>query len=513
MRRIAVALFALATLPLFGIPSNHDLAADYDAALEMKHVASDALKLYDALGQVQETPTESVPLGVVHAAAERDTDDAALQAVLKTMTALVAAGEGDTESYKEQVAQIRKLTTNAPLLKQLDLSGILVPCTVCRGDLRCDDCRGTGKCPTCKGRKFVQEKRSASTSSRSSLSSSLSSSTTRKRCTACNASGVCRTCKGKPKNCSTCSSTGRIPDSEQVHIRISQLARQARNHLEKVLENEIATRTQSEVVAEVLRKTKPVAAPAPALALLNELPAEAVSAIQWSQVEVLKTKLNAMLAEAEANSAEKESLRRDVRAAIASAQRLPDPVKGMEKLLALPTEKAWDADILEEVSGEIKIAFDGLLSAARKQQDLEIEHAQSRVETVASVSDPQTRYVQAGAVLDDLPEAPNSKVLKAYAKETGRTELTRLFSDTRLDDLRARLEKMRSQAETELVEAEKGSPWWIWAAVGGGGLVLLLALISIVQAALAKKAEAERKARQRAAIDSIRSTFAHRRGK
>lgn len=304
-----------------------------------------------------------------------------------------------------------------------------------------------------------------------------------------------------------------MPDPEQVNIRIAQLARQARNHLETVLKDEIAARTQSAAVAEVLRKTKPVAAPAAALALLNELPAEAVAAVQWSQVEALKTKLQAMIAEAESNSAEKESQRREVRAAIASAQRLSDPVKGMEKLLALPEESPRDAEILEALAGEIQTAFDGLLSAARKQQDLEIEHVLSRVETVEAVSDPQTRYTQADAVLNDLPAALESKVLVAYAKETGRTELARLFSDTRLDDLRERLETVRSQAEAELAEAEKGSPWWIWAAVGGGALVLLLAGVSIVQSILAKRAEAARKARQKAAIDSIRSTFAHRRGR
>lgn len=514
MRRIVFALFALAALPLFAIPGNHDLAADYDAALEMVYAESEALKLYDALAQVQEAPDDSVALGLIHAAAERDSGDAALQAVLKTVTALAAAGEGESDSYKAQVAQIRTLTSTAPLLKQLDLSGILVPCTVCRGDLRCDACRGTGKCPTCKGRKFVQEKRSASGSSRSTLSTSLSaSSTARKRCADCTASGICRTCRGKPKSCSACSSTGRMPDPEQIAIRISRLACQARNHLETVLKDEIAARTQSEAVAGVLRKAKPVAAPAPALALLNELPAEAVSAVQWSQVEVLKTKLAAMLAEADANSARMESQRRDLRAAIAAAQRLSDPVKGLEKLLALPAETSWDAAVLEALAGEIKIAFDGLLSAARKQQDLEFDHALSRVEAVEALPDPQTRYDQAGAVLDDLPEALHSRVLVAYAKDAGRSELSRLFSDTRLNDLRNRLERVRSQAETELVEAEKGTPWWIGAAVGGGGLAVLLAIVSIVQAALAKRAEAERKARQKAALDSIRNTFAHRRGR
>lgn len=514
MRRTVSLLFALLALPLAALPDNHDLAPDYDAALEIVHVPGETLKLRDALDRLQADPADLVSLEAVTAAAARDGEDAALQAVLRSVTALTAAAAGETARYRETVAQVRSLSANAQLLNLLDLSGILVPCTVCAGNLRCGDCRGTGKCPVCKGRKFVQEKRSASTASRSTLSSSLSvSSPARKRCAACTASGVCRTCRGKPKTCPACSSTGRMPDPEQIAVRVSQLARHACTHLEATLQDELAARTQSAAVADALQQAKPLAEPEEALAVLTALPAEAVAAVQWSQVEALKVKLQTMIAEAEDASAEKEAQRRELRAAIAEAQRLSDPVKGMEKLLLLPEEKPWDAAVLSGVGGELKTAFDGLLSAARKQQELELEHAQSRVETAEALPDPQTRYTQAGAVLDDLPGVPESKLLTAHAKETGRTELARLFSDTRIADLRLRLERLRTQAGTELAEAEKGTPWWVWAAVGGGALVLLLAVVSIVQSVCAKRAEAERKARQRAAIESIRRTFAHRRGK
>ncbi|HIV09223.1 MAG TPA: hypothetical protein IAC79_03825, partial [Candidatus Spyradenecus faecavium] len=98
------------------------------------------------------------------------------------------------------------------------------------------------------------------------------------------------------------------------------------------------------------------------------------------------------------------------------------------------------------------------------------------------------------------------------AKANRNTALTNLLEDDALDDLRTRLNAIRAKAQTTVqAEAEEGTAWWIWVAVGLGALIVLYVLLSLVQGIFAKRAEAERKAKQRAALESVRNTMAHRR--
>ena len=167
-----------------------------------------------------------------------------------------------------------------------------------------------------------------------------------------------------------------------------------------------------------------------------------------------------------------------------------------------------DCDALPEA----KTAFDGLLAAARTRQEAQAEALGDRISAIAALSLPADRVAQAEACLSDWPSVALPKALRDYAKAEGLEALTRLEKASALEDLRARLETLRAAAAKAQAEAEAKPAWWVWVGGGAAALVALYALWAIVQGALERRAEAVRKARQRAAIESIRNTFSHRRG-
>ena len=215
-----------------------------------------------------------------------------------------------------------------------------------------------------------------------------------------------------------------------------------------------------------------------------------------------------MVRQREDQSAEKESQRAALRNAIKAAQQKEDPLQGLTALIPLFEEYA-DCDALPEA----KTAFDGLLATAQSNLRLRNEALSDRINALASLSTPADRLVQAQALLRDWPEDDIPAALADYAKANRTPALDRLLKDKTLDTLHARAERIRREAEQTQAEAEEKPDWWIWAGAGVGGLIVLYALWSIIAGALERRAEAKRKAANRAAIDSIRNTFAHRRGR
>ena len=270
---------------------------------------------------------------------------------------------------------------------------------------------------------------------------------------------------------------------------------------------EIAAREQTGLLAEDVRKARGIADPKEALDFLASLPPERVKAAQWSQVAVVRADLEAIVKAREATSAEKVSERTALREAVRLAQQKADPIQGMEALLKVFDSFA-DCDALPEA----KTAFDGLVAAAQAAQRMRVEALGDRIATIAAISDPADKLAQVQACLSDWPEKRTSKALLAYAKANRHTALERLLEDDALDTLRARIERLRKEAEQVQTEAAEKPAWWVWVAIGVGALAVLYVVASALQSFLAARAEAKRKAANRAAIDSIRNTFAHRRG-
>lgn len=510
--RLPFAALALClALPLHAVPAGADrLREDFRAAIAAPCPETPALALYDALGRLQARPDAAVDLQSVRLAVGQ-LKDPVLTPFFDTLVTLNAAAEGDGARFRRGAARVRATVDSAALLRLLDFSDATTLCPDCRGKLRCDACGGTLKCAACKGNGFTIRRASAGlgTADRRTLGGSLrdgAKNSLRVPCARCDGSGKCPACKGVPIVCGTCDTTGRLPDAAQAASRVGALAGQMRDAVAAKYAEALAAREQTRLLADELRKASGIGDPAEALAFLDALPAERAKAAQWPLLGAIRRDLEAIVQERAANDDAKVRAREALRAAIREAQGKSDPVKGLAAL-AEAIEAQADCDALPEA----KTAFDGLLASARQQARQRREALSERLGMVASLTAPQDRLAQAERLLADWPEPTREAGLLAYAKDNRLTALQNLLEDDALDSLRARVEATRDQALAELRETEEpGVAWWVWVASGVGALVVLYALLAAVQAFFARRAEAEREARRRAAMDSVRKTFAHR---
>lgn len=497
MKRLCLALLAcVAAVAAYATP----LSNLYREAAALPLPTSPRLEAYDAATALATKPDASADWATLQQALEGNTLPPNGALLAETLLALNAAADGDLERYKARAIALKAKTTSATLRKAVDLTDLLVPCPACGGKVTCSTCKGTQQCATCKGRgTFIKN---------SSGGKTLSLGTTQRvRCTTCSGSGKCPACKGRPATCKHCNGGGKMPDAEQLSARIAQLAGQLQAHLATQFKDDLTAREQSALLAGELKQAQAIPDPTEALAFLNALPPERVAAIQWSSVGALRANLEATLAEARERSAAQANQRAALRGAIAQAQRAADPLQGMIQLLPC-FEQFASCDALPE----LRTAFDGLLASAKAQRRLQQEALEAQVGALARLqAQPALLLDQANALLADWPEAAAPKALRDYAQRANHTELTAFLKANPFDSLRADLERWRQKAERLQTEAEAGPAWWIWAGIGVGGLFLLYLLYAAISTVLARKAERERQARQRAALESIRSTMARRR--
>lgn len=509
-----VALALCLALPLAAAPAGAErLRGDFRDAIAATYPETPGLALYDALGRLQAKPDSAVDLQAVRQAVGQ-LEDPTLTPFFDALVTLNAAAEGDGALFRRGLARVRAGTESAALLNALDFSGAQTRCPDCRGELRCATCRGTLRCADCKGNGFTIRRATATQSlgggDRRTLGGSLragkGAGSLRVPCARCDGSGKCPACKGTPIVCTACGTTGKVPDPAQAESRVGALAGQMREAVAAGQAEAIEAREQTRLLADDLRKASAIGDPAEALAFLNALPAERAKAAQGSQLGTIRLDLESIVQARAANDSAKIRARETLRAAIRSAQGKSDPVKGLAAL-AVAIQAQPDCDALPEA----QTAFDGLLATARRQSAQRHEDLSKRLELIASLTAPQDRLAQAERLLADWPKPTREPKLLAYAKANRLTALQDLLEDDALGGLRGRVEATRDQALAELQTAEEeGSAWWVWVAAGLGALVALYALLAAVQAFFARRAEAERKARQRAAMESVRKTFSHR---
>ncbi|MGN0886683.1 MAG: hypothetical protein ACI4RT_06760 [Candidatus Spyradenecus sp.] len=498
MKRFVLAL--VTCLVALAAPAT-PLSELYREAAALQLPASSRLAAYDAATALAVKPDASADWATLQQTLEAGTlpENGALLA--ETLLALNAAAEGDLERYKARAIALKAKTTSATLRKAVDVTDLLAPCPECGGKATCTTCKGSLKCTTCKGRGTFTKSTSGG--------SSLSLNTTQKvRCAACKGSGKCSVCQGRALSCKHCNGNGKVPNVELVLARIAQLAGQLQAHLATQFKEDLTAREQSTLLAGELKQAQAIPDPAEALAFLNTLPPERVAAIQWSCVGALRANLEATLAEARERAAAKANQRAELRAEIAQAQRAATPLKGMVALLPL-FEKYAQCDALPE----LHTAFDGLFAAAKSQRRLQREGLEERVAALGRLqAQPALLLDQANALLADWPEADAPKPLRDYAKQAGRTDLSAFLDERPFENARTNLERARQKAERLQAEADSAGPaWWIWAGAGLGGLFVLYVLYAAINSFLAQKAERERQARQRAALESVRATMARRR--
>ena len=491
------------------------LAADYRAALEIACPETPELALHDALGRLCAKPDDLGDLDTVRASLDGVKDET-LHALLQGMLVLGLARDGLLERYFAEYAAFRDATANPQLVKAADVSSTLVVCPECGGENRCGACGGSLKCQACKGKGYTLRRpaavgtSSSSSSSSRTLSASLSTApaSQKQSCTACRGSGKCPSCKGVQKICRTCLNKGKSPDAAKVTARLGKVAESAHARSATLLAEALSAREQTALLAADLRKIQAISDPGAALKALEALPEERITAVQWSQVVTLKTDLAAIVQEREETSSAKQAERQALRAAIAQAQRAADPLAGMEQLLPL-----FDRYAACDALPEVQTALDGLLASLRTQQEARVEALERRIASIGGLMRPEDRLSQAEDCLAHWPELELSKTLREAAKTDRLAGLAKLTQDSRLETLRSRVEGLRTTADRAVEEKNANPAWWIWAIAGGGGLLAVYALYAAIRNMAERRAEAARLARQRAAIDNIRSTFSHRRGR
>lgn len=515
-RKIAAVLFALiVALPVIA-QGSADLSDAYARAFAVKYEPSAEMGLLDALSRLREKPEDKIAYETVRTMATR-TSDMALRPTLGAMVVLNAAADQNLAAYKAGIEHLRDAGVGEETLREADVSDILVTCTACRGGgERCRACGGSGRCDACAGRGYVSRRgaeasfgsgRDSRTLGGGSLRASAGrGGSLRVACGECGGTGRCPRCKGVAKRCPTCQNSGKIPDAKKARARFQALANRASEHLAETLKDELAARDQTALLEADLRKARGLADPKAAYDFLSSLPDARTQAVQWEQAAAIRVDLEALVKAREADNAEKEAERRALRSAVAQAQRGEDPVKGLLAILPLFDEYAT-CDALPEA----KTAFDGLVVTERNRRKLLADGLNDRLAVIESIDDPTAKIAAIDAMLADWPEVSLPTALADYAKANRDAALGRLVSDKTFDRIRTRAEGIRTVAAAAQAEEKAGPAWWVWAACGLGGLIVVYGLYAMISGALAARAEAARKAKERAAIDSIRNTFAHRR--
>ncbi len=474
----------------------------YREALELQLPPSAELSRYDALVTLQKEPTSAVAWRVLRS--ETPNDDATLAALCQTLSVLKCALDGELEDYRTQALALRKSVKDPALLKLANISDALTACSFCNWESKCRTCDATGRCKRCRGRGILVQQQNASSFQGSSNFSLKNATKTRSRCPACNGSGKCPDCKGGRTSCEFCRDTGKVPDKDKLKARISQLAEQAVSHLNSTLKPSLSAREQTQLMSADLQRLQGIQDPEKALTQIDALPEARQQSVQWSHVAKIRAELEAWRDEKKANSAQKQAQRTALRNAIAQAQRLPDPLKGMTALLPLFAEY-HDCDALPEV----QVALNGLFITASTQRAEHESSLRKRIASIRALQNPADRIAQAESAQADFAPQRIPEALRSYAQTSEWRALAQFIKDDPISPLLADLAHIRTQAQ-QAQEQDASQPWWIWA---GGGLLALLVLYAIgsaIASALEKRKEAQRKAQQRAAIESIRNTFSHR---
>ncbi|MEG2062062.1 MAG: hypothetical protein RR007_00105 [Kiritimatiellia bacterium] len=474
------------------------LAADITKALSIQFQPSAELKLHDTfvrLSSETATITDLEFLRTYEATSAKK--DPRLTPFLTAIELLRLALSNHLEEYKTGLLQFRKTCHVATFTQLADVSDALIVCPTCNGNLSCSLCRGSLKCALCKGRGRILRKTAGNSLAKGG----------RTACEACNGTGKCPECKGLRKTCNACHNSGKTPNTIELHARIMTLAKNAAAHTATTLKSEIDARTQTAALAEQLRALQALRDPTEALTLLQNLPKEITTAAMWSEIALVRADLETIQKQQSDNSAEKVAARETLRSAIRDAQRNTDPLAGLLALIKSMQTSA-DCDVLPEA----QTAFDGILSAAQLKLNVLVEGCETQVSAIKSLTDSTVRLAQIEQVLANWPEWSLPKGLISYRKDHDTPELKKLCNDTRLSDLREQLVTLQSATSVQVQEQETQKPnWWVWALIGTGAFVAIYFFGSLFSNLAARKAEAAKKARQQAALDSIRKTFSHRR--
>lgn len=482
-----------------------DPAALCREALTLTFPNNTQLSAYDALGRLATDLSTSTDWACVFAAQEEGLLDRTQSQGVDTLKVLLHAYNFDRAGYTTALAAFQKSSASATFRKLADTQDLLEPCPTCKGSLRCPTCKGALKCPACKGSGTTLRRPKAGSKGLGADFSLNSSSANSMRipCPTCKGSAKCPTCKGRKNHCETCGNTGKVPNQARLNERMSRLVKQLQENLATQWQADLSAREQTARLAEDLRHLQGLSRPEEALAYLNTLPPERTAAVQWAQIGPLRAALEATIAEATENSTQKQTQRANLRAAIARAQQRHDPLQGLTELVPLFTQYA-DCDALPEA----QTAFDGLLSAAQRQQVLQVEALQARIQTLANLKDPAEQLDQAERCLAEWPAHEVPPALLAFARQTGHETLLRCLTQDAFGDARQQLDACMEKAQAALQKAQNaGLAWWVWAIIAIAALLGLYVLWATIASLAAKRAETARQARQKAALANIRKTF------
>lgn len=499
MRRIGLALAFL--LP--GVLLADALSEAYQEAQRMTYVTPPEVVLYDAVSELKKDPTRYAPVAIAHTQLQSTAVDG-IADVFDVMEMLYEAQRGDLETYQERFKTFRSRARNAKLLKVADISDLQERCNDCtNGFLVCKTCKGTLKCTECRGRGKVSRLTKSS-------GKKLGGDSMQVECPTCKGAKVCQECGGERTPCKTCKGTGKRLETEKIRNRIVSLATYTERKLAQMVESDLAAREQSAQLAKDVLHTRSLNT-ADALAYLEALPPERQSAAQWSQVEVLKGEMRKRLEALSTERIEAENATRNLRQVVATAQEQKNPLQGIDMLLpAMTTYAASDA------LPEAETALKGMVAAFRTQEQAAYTALDTRVRDLRMLQSPVERADSAQRILSSWPAEKDLSKYNGVTIGGEPLELVDKNQTKALEKLRNEVESIRRNAiaeQEQQVEEESQdlSGYWLYGGIGVGAVVLLYILGSLWHAMRERQKEAERKAREQAVRNSIRSTFSHRR--
>lgn len=476
------------------------------ALTEIEGRAYPELEIYDLLQRIvasKDAMGDLVQLSNVDATRV----DASLAPYFEAYAPLYIALTEPLSVYGKALNAYKKTDPARPFLKLADISDIVTTCEDC--SVKCSACNGTKKCSTCKGRGYTIEK-----SSGSSLSLSASK---RLKCTTCASSGRCKTCSQRPDLCTTCNGIRKVVDEEALYDRIQNLVHQLSEQSAIVFENEINARKQTQRLADEIRKinssTFSNTDPEKVLEVLDALPTECQSATTWSYVPPLREVAEAMLAEKTHNAPEKVRMRAEIEQAINDAQSAKTAEEALERLIT-PMDRCQTSERYEL----LETTQQGFVKQWQREREAMVETLKEKLTKANEIEDAKERFYALEDFLEDckLPEvARRLKAETALYEQLKSTDEAMKIAVKQLQEeattLMANAEAAIEALKAKAIAAEnQGTPWWIWAAIIGGILIVGYFAFSIVQMVGEHKAKVAKEAQRKAALDSIRNTFARR---
>lgn len=434
----------------------------------------------------------------------QDEVDESLKPYLKAYDLLYIALTSPLREYADAFNAYKKTNPSPHFLNIADIIDILKSCEDCPS--KCKACNGSKRCAKCKGRGYIME------AAKSALGSS-----TRKKCTTCDGAKHCKSCARQSTTCKSCGGARRVVDAVALKTRIQTLMTEACEQSAILLAEELNAREQTYALAKEIRKvnstTYSKTDPKKVLEVINDLPKELQAATTWTYIPPLREIAEAMLAEQEHNSPEKVRMRNEIEQAIAEAQ-AEKTAEGALLHLISPMQRCQTS----EQFPILETTLNGFIKQWQREREDVATSLEKDFETALEVKDLNERLIALERFLENCRLPKINARLKSEIALYEQLQSTDEVVTTKVKELQNKVVEAIAVAEAEKTAEEQKAreledqktPWWIWASIIGGVVIILYFVYSAFQMIGEHRAKKAKEAQRKATLDSIRNTFARR---